>query len=172
MKYIQPKKRYSHLLIAITLCLAGTTSLTHAAQGSPESTKEFLSDPSRVGSLTGTILGGALTAHPAGTVVGSILGFFVGKQSMFESPEKQRLAQSSYAQRSIIPISTEATEQPILTLDTSTPEAGEILQTQTDIIDKEFQALSPLQQITAYCYGNQSSAINPTLQSMCYYYSG
>lgn len=44
----------------------------------------YLSDQRRVGSLAGSILGGALIAHPAGTVVGSVLGFVLGSQAMKE----------------------------------------------------------------------------------------
>lgn len=46
--------------------------------------EEYLSDQRRVGSLAGSILGGALIAHPAGTVVGSVLGFVLGSQAMQE----------------------------------------------------------------------------------------
>lgn len=44
----------------------------------------YLSDQRRVGSLAGSILGGALIAHPAGTVVGSVIGFVLGSQAMNE----------------------------------------------------------------------------------------
>lgn len=58
-----------------------------AAQGREESgyIEAYLSDQRRVGSLAGGILGGALIAHPAGTVVGSLLGFVLGSQAMEES---------------------------------------------------------------------------------------
>jgi len=106
--------RYNRQLIALTLCAAMSPSLVQAEE-EKSSLREFLSDPQRVGSLTGTIIGGALTAHPAGAAAGTILGFFVGKQSMFETAEQKEIKQSRYAAASIIPISEASTEQQTLT---------------------------------------------------------
>ncbi len=97
--------------MAIALSLACSVSLGHAAE-SQKNTQEFLSDPSRVGSLAGTILGGALTAHPVGTLAGSVVGFFVGKQSMYSETEKREsFSPQQYARRSIIPEETIAEEE-------------------------------------------------------------
>lgn len=54
--------------------------------------EEYLSDQRRVGSLAGSILGGALIAHPAGTVVGSVLGFVLGSQAMQEDDARDAAA--------------------------------------------------------------------------------
>lgn len=110
-----------HLLAIAALCLAATTPLAQAAGDSSDGARSFLSDPQRVGSLTGTILGGALTAHPIGTLAGSIIGFFIGKETMHKDPGHQQLGQSSYAQRSFIPTTTKETATPMLALKTSTP---------------------------------------------------
>ncbi len=152
------KKTYKNQLVAITFCLAGVASQAHAEQN----TKEFLSDPSRVGSLTGTILGGALTAHPVGTLAGSVIGFFVGKQSMFESPEKQELTQLSQAQRSIIPSS------PTKTSFAFNP-AQPMTLGQTGTVYTSTAQPSATQKISAYCSGNTGNAIDPILQTLCYY---
>lgn len=106
-------------LLAIALCLAGTVPLAQAEEGSSNGARDFLSDPQRVGSLTGTILGGALTAHPVGTVAGSIIGFFIGKQTMHKSTEQQQLVQPSYARRTFAPTTPEATTAPMLALNTA-----------------------------------------------------
>lgn len=42
-------------------------------------TDEYLKGDSNVASITGSILGGALTAHPAGAVVGSVGGYLIAK---------------------------------------------------------------------------------------------
>ncbi|HHJ81210.1 MAG TPA: hypothetical protein ENJ65_06210, partial [Candidatus Tenderia electrophaga] len=102
MKSKSTKTCYKHYLIAITFCLAGTTPSAYAEENSSNGIREFLSDPHRVGSLTGTIIGGALTAHPAGVVAGSVIGYYVGKKTMHQSTEAQ-IAQASYTRASIIP---------------------------------------------------------------------
>jgi hypothetical protein len=164
MKSIRSKKQSGHIAIAIALCLAATTSLAYAEddedenQAPTENTKEFLSDPSRVGSLTGTILGGALTAHPVGTVAGSIIGFFVGKQSMFKSPEKERMEQLSRAPRSIIPNGSDAFA--------SNASQAMMPGLQGHTYGQQGTAM---QQIATYCSGNKSSAKDPILQTLCYY---
>jgi hypothetical protein len=91
--------------------------------------KAFSSDSSSVSTLAGTIIGGALTAHPAGTMVGGIIGFFAGdgnkkgednalttksasaKQS-FDStlPDKTRLGNPSICQSYATVTSTETQE--------------------------------------------------------------
>lgn len=122
MKPSQSKVNNSLPLLAIaTLCLTAATPVTQAAEDSSGGVRSFLSDPQRVGSLTGTILGGALTAHPIGTLAGSIIGFFIGKETMHKDPEQQQPAQYSYAQRSFIPTTTKEAAIPMLALETSTP---------------------------------------------------
>lgn len=157
MKPTYSKKQKNLCLTTIAaLSLAATISTAQAASGTSENTKEFLSDPQRVGTITGSILGGVMTAHPAGTIAGSIIGYIVGKQSAFKDPEATKLGkQARYAKRSIIP----KTDETILAESTLATEA----QTQ--------QPPSTPEQIASYCYGNQGDAINPKLQAMCYYYS-
>lgn len=87
-----------------------------------EFTRDYLSDPRRVGTLAGSILGGALTAHPAGTVLGSLVGFFIGKQSMFNEDDRPGQQQTGFAQRSIVPIAGEGV--PVQTLSFSTNPGG------------------------------------------------
>ncbi len=143
MKSTAPKKQKNrYLMVIAVLSLTAAISTSQAASGESENTKEFLSDPHRVGTITGSILGGVLTAHPAGSIAGSILGYIVGKQSIFKSPKQQRLAQASFAKRSIIPSTALARQAP------SSPE-----------------------QIASYCYGNLGNTIDPKLRAMCYYYS-
>jgi hypothetical protein len=68
-----------------------------ADNGSP-STRDYLADRSRVGSLAGTVIGGALTAHPVGTVVGAVVGYIVGKDSDFTASEAEGLAATTLEQ--------------------------------------------------------------------------
>lgn len=68
-----------------------------------DSTEEYLSDPSRVGSLSGSILMGALWTHPWAPLVGSVAGFFLGKHSDFSRNKEDLESQIAYGQRSIIP---------------------------------------------------------------------
>lgn len=169
MKSIRSKKQSGHIAIAVAFCLAATSSLAYADHDEEETpptenTKEFLSDPSRVGSLTGTIIGGAITAHPVGTLAGSIIGFFVGKQSMFKSPEKQQLAQLSRAPRSIIP---SASDSAFASNASQTGMPG--LPFQPGTTSTPGQRGSAMQQIVTYCSGNKGSAMNPILQTLCYY---
>ncbi len=157
MKSRPAKTHYKHQLIAITLCLAGTTA--YAEENSSNGIRNFLSDPHRVGSLTGTIIGGALTAHPVGVVAGSVIGYYFGKETMHKSTEQQ-LAQASYARASIIPSAfaergqqfQKAGSRYTFAPSSSAPSVG-----------------VPLQ-IAAHCYGNNSATLDPKRQSMCYYY--
>lgn len=64
--------------------------------------KDYLSDSRRVGSLAGSVIGGALTAHPFGPVLGGVVGFFIGKQTMFEERPETALPQFVNPQREII----------------------------------------------------------------------
>ncbi len=122
MKPTASKTKASHPLLAIALCLSAAAPLAHAEEGASKSNgvREFLSNRERVGSLTGTIIGGALTAHPVGTVAGSIIGFFIGKETMHKTPEQQQLIHPSYARRSFVPDTPETAAAPTLALSTAT----------------------------------------------------
>lgn len=122
MKPTASKTKASHPLLAIALCLSAAAPLAHAEAGASKSNgvREFLSNRERVGSLTGTIIGGALTAHPVGTVAGSIIGFFIGKETMHKTPEQQQLINPSYARRSFVPDTPETAAAPTLALSTAT----------------------------------------------------
>ncbi|MDZ4263363.1 MAG: hypothetical protein U1B30_13670 [Pseudomonadota bacterium] len=121
-------KNSPHLLAIAALCLAATAPLAQAEGDSSNGARAFLSDPQRVGSLAGTILGGALTAHPIGTLAGSIIGFFVGKETMHKDLEHPQPGQFSYAQRSFIPATTKETAIPMLALETSAPATEVIIE--------------------------------------------
>ncbi len=156
MQQTDQKTRYRWNFLVITLCLAAPVSLVYADKNSPGAINEFLSDPQRVGSLSGIVIGGALTAHPAGAVAGSLIGFFVGKQTKFKNSEKQRQAQINYAQRSIIPTTSRAIKQQTIAFN-----SGNTYSTQ--------QSSTSLQ-IAAHCYGNQHYGMDARLQAMCYYH--
>lgn len=68
-------------------------------------TTEYLSDRRRAGSLVGGILGGALTAHPAGPFIGSLLGFWIGKATMHEKEDKEGVSAVTWVdpRRPIVP---------------------------------------------------------------------
>jgi len=40
--------------------------------------QEFFDDPPRTGTLLGTVIGGAMTAHPLGTLTGGVVGYMLG----------------------------------------------------------------------------------------------
>jgi len=100
-------------LLALQLSIAGAPALADDTVAAPEKSvteqtseqmRDYLSDRRRTGALTGMILGGALTAHPAGTVIGSLIGFFIGKESMFnEDKARAQRQQAMAARREIIP---------------------------------------------------------------------
>ena len=66
-----------------------------------EGTKSFLSDPAQAGSLVGTILAGAAIANPLAPILGSVVGFFVGKKTDYTKSDKA--PQNGFARRSFIP---------------------------------------------------------------------
>ena len=66
-----------------------------------EGTKGFLSDPGRAGSLVGTIIAGAAIANPLAPILGSLAGYFVGKETDYTNNNIAQ--QNSYARRSLIP---------------------------------------------------------------------
>lgn len=69
-------KRVITYLVLIPVLTGPVTLLA-----SENAAKAFSSDSSSVSTLAGTIIGGALTAHPVGTMVGGIVGFFAGEGS-------------------------------------------------------------------------------------------
>ena len=74
-----------------------------ASETLSERTKEILSDPSRTGSLVGSILAGAAVANPLAPLLGSVAGFMIGKSSAFtqkDDAENRRLAHNN---RSLMP---------------------------------------------------------------------
>jgi hypothetical protein len=77
--------------------------------------REYLSDPRRTGSLAGSIFGGALFATPAAPIIGSVIGFFFGKKSMYDE-DKVRAQQAKllYARRDIAPHDSEGNATPTL----------------------------------------------------------
>ncbi len=83
-KGLRPSLVLATLLTATPAWAASPADAEHAGP----STRDFLADESRVGGLAGTLIGGALTAHPAGTVVGAVVGYMVGKKSDF-TPEEE-----------------------------------------------------------------------------------
>ncbi len=96
-----------------TLCLLACTQFSPALATEEEAPafqaamsdymKDYMSDRRRVGSLVGSVLGGAMTVHPAGPVIGSLVGFMVGKRSMYEGETSREAAASPARLSSIIP---------------------------------------------------------------------
>ncbi len=85
------------------------------ADKTSEYLRDYLSDPRRTGSMAGTILGGAMFAHPAGPIVGSMIGFFIGKSSMFNEDKNRELKASQlYVKRDIVPQSGQGQALPTL----------------------------------------------------------
>lgn len=152
--------------------------------------KDYLSDNRRVGALAGSILGGALTAHPAGPVLGSVVGFFIGKKTMFEETPDQAPVQS--ANRAIIPDAAQAASAPTLSfsnpagLSFAAPAPIQALPSPaqtTELITPSTPAvmtppsLAPRlpagfsrDQIASLCAGGGSS--EPRLRSLCFYFQG
>lgn len=85
------------------------TSGLHAEEKLPISetlsdrTKEFLSDPSRTGSLVGSILAGAAVANPLAPLLGSMAGFMIGKSSAFTQKDDNNARRQAYLNRSLMP---------------------------------------------------------------------
>lgn len=53
-----------------------------------EFARASLADHRQAGSIAGSLLGAALTSHPAGSIVGGIAGFFAGKLTMSTEDEQ------------------------------------------------------------------------------------
>lgn len=134
--------------------------------------RDYLSDPRRSGSLAGSILGGALSAHPAGPVLGSLVGFFIGKQSMFNEDKTRDIkAGLLYAKRDIVPQNGQAT--PTLSLANAqritfdAPDAG--MGSQVSMPSRAMNGLSR-EQIVAMCAGGPN--VDPRFRALCFYSSG
>jgi hypothetical protein len=173
----------SALILASTLTFIGGKTCAAEATSVKESSlterpaayiRDYLSDPRRTGSLAGSILGGALSAHPAGPIVGSLVGFFVGKQSM-HSEEKSREQRSSvmYARRDIVPQSNGG----VATLSLSNA-AGIAFDQQPTLSGPTLKADSATpaslgysrDQIALMCSGQ--ARLEPHLRSLCFYFQG
>ncbi len=134
--------------------------------------RDYLSDPRRAGSLAGSILGGALSAHPAGPVLGSLFGFFVGKQSMFNE-DKARETKSGllYARRDIVPQNGQAV--PTLSFASAqriTFDApGANLENQVPMPGQVISGLSR-EKIVAMCA--EGPNVDPRFRALCFYSSG
>ena len=66
-------------------------------------TKEYLSDPARTGSLVGSIIAGSALANPLAPLLGSVVGFVIGKSSAFSSKQSGPDRSNAYSNRSLIP---------------------------------------------------------------------
>lgn len=107
-------------VIVVTSVLFGASGL-HAEEKLPMSesftatTKDFLSDPARTGSLVGSIIAGAAIANPLAPLLGSVAGFIIGKRSDYSDKDSNAARRQAYANRSFIPDgSTDGTEAPSL----------------------------------------------------------
>jgi len=138
--------------------------------------RDYLSDPRRSGSLAGSILGGALSAHPAGPVLGSLVGFFIGKQSMFNEDKNRNLkAGLLYAKRDIVMQNGQAS--PTLSLVNAqritfdAPNVGkeDPVSMPSPIMSVVKSGLSP-EQIVAMCAGGPN--VDPRFRALCFYSSG
>ncbi len=161
------------LALASVLFVAPAWSLQAEEDG--PNTRDFLADESRVGSLAGTLIGGALTAHPAGTVVGAVVGYVVGKKSDFTPDEGDRAEEASLAE-DVAP----APSAPVNPLTACFGDRGMSATAQVPIKEEgetlvslvEFQPISgsavPLQVASAGApvVDNRRRVISP-----CYYYS-
>ncbi len=74
-----------------------------ASETLTESTKEFLSDRGRTGSLLGSIIAGAAVANPLAPLLGSVAGFMIGKSSAFSNKDSNATRRQAYINRSLIP---------------------------------------------------------------------
>jgi len=145
--------------------------------------RDYLSDSRRAGSLAGSILGGALFAHPAGPILGSLVGFLIGKQTMFDEDKTRGLqAQNLLARRSIVPQDGKGGSIPTLSFASAqgvtfdTPAAPE---TVSGLSPQPLQVAIPMaapssfsrEQIATMC-GSGRALIDPRLRSLCFYFQG
>lgn len=157
----------------------GTVSAKDAnlTDSTSEYFRDYLSDPRRTGSLAGSLIGGALSAHPVGPIVGGLVGFFVGKQSMFnEDKVKAQRESLLYARRDIVPPGS-AESVPTLsfasaqgvTFDTpSVASASPGLAASPQAMPKP--ASFSREQIAAMCVGGVLG--DPRMRALCFYSQG
>jgi hypothetical protein len=154
---------------------AEPTKAANAADATSSYVRDYLSDPRRTGSLAGSILGGALTANPAGTIIGSVIGFFVGKNSMYdEDKARAQQANALYAKRDIVPNDA----QGVPTLSFANAQGITFDTTPSSASSRPSQMSTPLagpsgisrEQILQKCSGQGIS--DPRLRSLCFYYQG
>lgn len=160
--------------------------------GAARFTQEYLADKRRAGALVGSLLGTALTVHPAGSIVGSILGFWIGKATMHDDPSVRAAARSEGPldpRRSIIPADGSA----VASLSFSeqgearqlAPEAGGVLAMPTLAILPGSAPASPLaplggrlpvppsrDQLAMLCSNGAGSSQDQRLRKACFYFQG
>ena len=131
--------------------------------------RDYLSDPRRAGSLAGSILGGALTAHPAGPVIGSLVGFFVGKKTMFnEEKAKAQQAKILYARRDIVP---EGGMGGVQTLSLSSAQ-GVIFDSATVAAVGDGKTSSGMSPEMIATKGGGNAKVDPRMRALCFYSQG
>ena len=107
------------IYIALVIGLLSASSILHADEQSTFSstitgtTKEYLSDPARTGSLVGSIIAASALANPLAPVLGSVIGFVIGKSSAFSKKKRNSANENVYNNRSLMP--AEGTELTSLT---------------------------------------------------------
>jgi hypothetical protein len=150
--------------------LAGETEAVNSPsvlENSSEFMRDYLSDPRRTGSLAGSVIGGALSAHPAGPILGGLVGFFVGKRSMFnEDKTRNQQEKMLYAKRDIVP----QAGQPAATLSFANAQ-GITFDTAPAVGAPTTPAGFSRTQIAAICGGGQALS-DPRLRSLCFYSQG
>jgi hypothetical protein len=163
---------FSDDLLATQRAISALSPATSLGENTSSYIRDYLSDPRRTGSLAGSILGGALSAHPAGPVLGSLVGFFIGKQSMFNEDKTRDLkAGLLYTKRDIVPQNGQAT--PTLSLANTqritfdAPDTGG--GTQVLMSSPAINGLSRAQ-IVAMCAGGAN--VDPRFRALCFYSSG
>ncbi len=122
--------------------------------------RDYLSDPRRVGSLSGSIMGGALTAHPVGPIIGSLIGFFIGKQSMFnEDKVRAKQQQAMAARRDIVP--SDDSDMDVIATAGGQDDVG---------VSAPVTPLPALtrEQVASICAGGVRGA-DPRLRGLCFY---
>jgi hypothetical protein len=196
MKIVLGNARAGVIAAALVLSSLGGTAL--AAESAPEKetsltdqateyVRDYLSDHRRAGSLAGSILGGALMAHPIGPVLGSLVGFFIGKQTMFNEDKTRGLeAQSVLAKRDIVPQGGKAQGIPTLSFansqgitfdtppaavaETAPPATAPALVPQRLPIPMAVPTISR-EKIATMC-GCCQAHLEPRLRSLCFYFQG